>query len=115
MKSIRWQLLVVLAFGLAQQTARADQPSDSDGLAIQAQDILDKHCRACHSGPDARAGLNVFDRKQLLDRRLINLRVPESSELLDLVESGSMPPGTHRKVSARDRETLRRWIAASAP
>src|SRR4029453_4112246 len=44
-----------------------------------------------HGGPGAKAGVDVLDRKQLLDRGLINLAEPSSSELLDLIESGSMP------------------------
>src|SRR5215207_8174758 len=110
MRATTWPLLAALAFSTLAGPTAADAPSETDRLAGQAQDILGRHCRACHSATGSRAGLNVFDRKQLLERGLINVRDPGASELLDLVQSGSMPPGTNRKVSVGDQEILRNWI-----
>jgi mono/diheme cytochrome c family protein len=86
-----------------------------DSLAVRAQEVLGRHCGSCHGGPKGKAGLNVLDRDELVSRKLIDLDAPDSSELLDLVESGSMPPGKHKKVSPAERRTLRQWIEAKAP
>jgi len=113
MNALRWPSLVALA--VCGAFCPAVCASEADRLAGQAQEVLARHCRACHDGAEGKAGLDVLDRKQLLDSGLINLATPASSELLDLVESGSMPPGKHRKVPAADREALLRWVKAKAP
>jgi mono/diheme cytochrome c family protein len=86
-------------------------------LAAQARAVLRKHCAACHDGDKARAGLRVLNAAGLTrpDRRVVTPGEPDRSELLQLVECGTMPPGTRPKVPESERKILRAWIDAKAP
>jgi mono/diheme cytochrome c family protein len=93
---------------------------DSDALAAQAAAILRRQCATCHGpGKGARANLNILDHAQLVnkdkDPRIVVPRDPDNSELFQLVQCGSMPPGRAPKVSDEDREVLRKWIVHDAP
>jgi serine/threonine-protein kinase len=103
----------LLAAGLAFALAAAPE---TPTLAEQARDILQQHCAACHAPGKSppHATLNVLDRKQLIDRHLIVPQKPDESELLWLVECGSMPPGNKKKISPQSRKDLRDWIARGA-
>src|SRR6185437_5368986 len=81
-----------------------------------ALDVLRKHCSACHGkGPRPRAALNVLDVELLVrQRRVVLPKRPKESELLVLMESGSMPPGDRPKPSRQEVEAVRRWIEAGA-
>jgi mono/diheme cytochrome c family protein len=105
----------VLAFWVTAGAARAQV--DPDRLAIQAREILRANCKACHGpGPDAKAGLNLEDRELLVGkRRLVLPGAAASSQLIDLVAGGSMPPGDRPGVPAKDVDVLRQWIDAGAP
>jgi mono/diheme cytochrome c family protein len=91
---------------------------ESNDLAEKAATILRKQCVQCHgSAKGATANLKILDHAQLIseDRRLVVQGKPEESELFQLVECGSMPPGTAPKVSDEDRKVLRTWIEQDAP
>src|SRR5258708_14925957 len=104
---------VVLALAASLRAAE-----ESPSLDERAREIFQQHCAACHGrGKNPpQAGLNVLDRKRLIEeeRRLVVPGQPDQSELLQLVECGSMPPGNKKKVSGPDRKVLREWIAHGA-
>jgi hypothetical protein len=78
--------------------------------------VLRRHCSGCHGEKAPRADLRVLDHALLLnDRKVITPRSPGSSELLTLIEVGSMPPGTQPKVPEKDLTVLRDWVLAGAP
>ncbi len=93
--------------------------ADGSGkLAGQVRTIFQNHCIQCHgSDKTARADLKILDHNQLVNpnRSLVVKGKPDESALLQLVECGSMPPGTARKVSEADLIVLREWVAAGAP
>ena len=96
--------------------AQAANPSP-DALADQVHDLFRKYCAECHGGgKKMRADLNVLNPISLLrvDRPLVKLNEPDGSELLQLVECGTMPPGTRPKVPEKDRAILREWIKQGA-
>jgi hypothetical protein len=95
----------------------AAQPSKAEDLAIQAREILRRHCSKCHDGAQPRAELNILDHPRLIDptRLLVVPRAPNGSRLLELIEDGSMPQGEGRKVPEPERNVLRAWIDAGAP
>jgi hypothetical protein len=77
--------------------------------------VLRKQCVGCHGSLNPRAGLSVLDRKSLVEqKKLVVPGKPADSELLQLVEAGTMPPGTKPKVSDADRALLRRWVESGA-
>jgi hypothetical protein len=96
---------------------RAAEP-EPHRLAGQAFRVLRTHCFECH-GPEekAREGFRALNAYTLLfDARSFLLPGrADASELLILVETGVMPPGTRAKVPEKDRQILRQWIAAGAP
>ncbi|MGL4550451.1 MAG: c-type cytochrome domain-containing protein [Gemmataceae bacterium] len=89
-----------------------DAPAVDPARAIA---VLVKHCAACHGGKGAKAGLSIADRKALVERQLVHPGKPDASELLLLVESGQMPPGTRPKPDEAERRLLRDWIKSRMP
>jgi mono/diheme cytochrome c family protein len=110
-------LAVGVAVLLAPAAPAAEENVSPDVLAVQARGVLRKHCAACHDGDKARAGLRVLNSAGLKrkDHQVVTAGHPKSSELLQLVECGTMPPGTRPKVPSAERDVLRQWIAAAAP
>jgi hypothetical protein len=103
--------LLVCLFPLA--AARAD--SAAEKAASEARQVFRRHCVECHGTVNPRAGLSVLDRNSLVEqKKLVVPGRPSDSELLQLVEAGTMPPGTKPKVSDADRMALRRWVEAGA-
>src|SRR5262249_4248175 len=94
----------------AEADAKADQ-------TLKARAILRKYCVECHHPGDGSVGdLSVLDRPGL-DRAERPFLVPgaaDASQLMQLIDDGSMPPGTHRKPTAEERQVLRAWINADA-
>jgi mono/diheme cytochrome c family protein len=83
--------------------------------------ILTENCFACH-GPDKnarKAGLRLDMREEALKAEAIVPGKPEDSLLIQRIFAEDpkerMPPAkTHKTLTAAQKETLRRWIAAGA-
>src|SRR5262249_34304015 len=105
----------VVLLGSATPVTAAEESTDV--LAVQARAVLRKYCAACHDGDKARAGLHVLNSASLTrkDHLVVTKGQPESSELFQLVECGTMPPGTRPKVTPAEHDALRDWIMANAP
>jgi hypothetical protein len=83
-------------------------------VADQARDVFYKHCASCHGNGEApRGGLRLFGADPVA-RGVIVPHQPDSSELVQLIESGTMPPGTRPKVPEAERTLLREWIQKGA-
>jgi hypothetical protein len=117
----RSTLLGLLAFCAmlghgGQRAAAVRQAVRSEELADRARKVLTAYCSECHGeGPNPRAGLRIHDFDLVRKRGLIPSRADDDSELFDLIRTGSMPPGNHRKVPAEEVEHIRKWIEAGAP
>src|SRR5947209_3253217 len=110
---VPWLLVAALAAVLPRPAARAQETEER---AEQAREVLRRRCLECHgSQKPPRAGLRVLDYQELLDRQLVGPEAPNGSELLQLVECGSMPPGRFPKVPEAERRVLRDWIGGGAP
>ncbi|MCX7701556.1 MAG: hypothetical protein N2039_11835, partial [Gemmataceae bacterium] len=97
--------------------SRQAQPRDPGDLTLQARSILRKYCAECHhSGPNRIGELSVLDRAGLErpNRPFLNLGSPTQSQILQLVEDGSMPPGQRPRPTPEERQVLREWVAAGA-
>src|SRR5262249_18977214 len=83
--------------------------------------ILAENCFACH-GPDSaarKAGLRLDRRDDAMKADVIVPGKPEDSPLVERIfsdESGHVmpPPKTKKKLTAAQKETLKRWIAEGA-
>ena len=93
-------------------TARADKQAD---LAAGAAKVLRQRCAECHSGAKARGGVNLDYASRLQESKVILKNDHQGSELWQLVECGTMPPGDRPKLSAAEVTTLREWIDGGAP
>jgi serine/threonine-protein kinase len=89
-------------------------------LAQQGYDLLKKSCYRCHGIEFKVANFNVLDRASLLARRqkdenpAVTPGNLEQSALWGLVSDDEMPRGKP-KLTADEKDTLRRWILAGAP
>jgi hypothetical protein len=117
MMNSRGLLALFGAFLLFFNHPSASPAGDGKGqLAEKARAVLRKHCLECHgSGKEVRGELRLLDYKLLRQRRVVVPSDPDDSELLQLVQCGTMPPGTRPKLPSADVATLRDWIVAGAP
>jgi hypothetical protein len=86
-------------------------------VTLRARAILHKYCAECHHpGPGASGEISVLDRAGLerADRPFLAPGSADASQLLQLIEDGSMPPGNHAKPTAEERKAIRDWINADA-
>jgi hypothetical protein len=83
--------------------------------------ILAENCFACH-GPDSaarKASLRLDRRDSAIESEAFVPGQPDKSELIDRICSNDEdqvmpPPKTKKKLTAAQKETLRRWIAQGA-
>jgi len=94
------------------------QPATTAELVFRARQILVKHCAECHGEKPTPSTLGLLDHAQLLAKTnpvpLVRAREASASQVLDLIEEGSMPPGDRAKVSPADAKILRAWIEDGA-
>jgi mono/diheme cytochrome c family protein len=119
---VRTPVLLVL---LATSPVRADEPlstRERGDLAIGARAILRKYCSECHgAGEKAKQGtVNVLEHPRLLAKgpNPVPFVAPKNaagSQIVQLIEDGSMPPGGRQRPTAGEIDTLKKWIAAEAP
>src|SRR5215469_12336154 len=89
---------VIVWTGLLVWPARAEDARAEADLTFKVQDVLYRHCMRCH-GEAAKGGIRLLDRNLLVkERQVVRPGAADTSELLDLVEGGSMPPGNIPKV-----------------
>lgn len=106
--------LILLLLPLAARGA--DDFASADRI-LRVRGILQKHCAGCHDGSPKSGRLSVGDHASLLKARpvpAVQPREPAGSQLLTLVEEGSMPPGNRPKLTPAETATLREWITEGA-
>src|SRR5262245_49941766 len=122
---MRRQLLyvvVIAAFaGMSTRGLAADVSADVLLYNRDVRPILAENCFACH-GPDSaarKADLRLDQRQSAVDRGAILPGQPDDSEMLrrilsDNADESMPPPATKKTLTAEQKETLKRWIAAGA-
>src|SRR4051794_24931156 len=105
----RFLLLLLVA-----AAARAAGPAVPWSFERHVRPVLKAHCLECH-GEAARpkGGLDLRLRRLAVAAGAVVPGKPEDSPLLHHVREGKMPPGKV-KLSAREIDSLRGWIAAGA-
>ena len=91
--------------------------ADTD-VAARAKEIFRARCAECHSGPKARAGVNVLDRDGLIKKEKVVPGKPDDSTLYQLItatDESAMPPTGRPRLTADQIEVIRKWIVAGAP
>ncbi|HKB04927.1 MAG TPA: c-type cytochrome domain-containing protein [Gemmataceae bacterium] len=92
--------------------------ADPADIAGRAKELFRAYCAECHSGPKARAGVNVLDRDGLVKKEKVIPNKPDDSLLYQLVtatDESAMPPTGRPRLTAEQTEVIRKWIAAGAP
>lgn len=118
----RFLALIALAASALPAAAQGLSPRERGDLAIRARGILKKHCGECHTGETApgKSRLLILDHPALVSK---DAPVPfvaagdaGRSQILQLIEDGSMPPGGRPRPTEEEIAVLRRWVAeAKAP
>ncbi len=115
-----------LALGLAMTASVASAADPKVDFNRDVRPILAAKCFACHGPDDSRrkAGLRL-DLRDPATRAVKSGAVaivpgkPEESELVERIDAEEAerimpPPGSHKTLSSRDRDILKRWIAEGA-
>src|SRR5262245_61942454 len=84
---------------------------------LRARAILRKYCAECHDKEKKQRGeISIMDRAEMerTARPFIAPKAADTSQLLRLIDDGSMPPGTRDKPNAEERQVIKEWINADA-
>jgi serine/threonine-protein kinase len=101
---------------VALRAAAPPKPEVSANRAASVKEIFRANCYKCHDAAKKKGGLDLTDRKAVLDRL-----VPKNSDqsrLFQLVaakDDNRMPPEGNRPLTEEQIDTIRRWIAEGAP
>jgi len=116
-RSIPWGL-VLLFFAVAAETPSRALAQGID-FAHEIVPILRQHCVGCHGGREAKGSFSLNTRELIVQSGYVEVGQPSESHLIDLILSedadAQMPPAENPRVSAAERETLQRWVAAGLP
>ncbi len=115
----------LLVFPLFFWFSAGEGKGEGIGFNREIRPILSQNCFACH-GPDEherKAGLRLDERESALAERdgarVIDLQNIDQSLLLERIfsedpEEVMPPPGSHKVLEAKEKETIRQWIAEGA-
>lgn len=108
--NLRRCLIASLLLALASAVAvRADEKADRDDLRAAVEGFLKNHCVRCHGPNKTKAGLKL----NTLRTELVAGQDVERWELvLQMLESGAMPPEGEPQPQASDRNVAIQWIRA---
>lgn len=110
-------LFAQLAIAVASWQAAAG--AEESDFAKHVKPLLAKHCRSCHQGAKAKAGLDLTTKKKALRGSdggpVIVPGKPQESLLIQRVANGSMPPENDgRALTSEEVAVLSRWILSGA-
>jgi uncharacterized membrane protein len=101
----------LLSIALAVSASATGLAGSKTGFARDVKPILEKHCVRCHGARAAMRNLRL-DRRPRAMMAIVPGK-PEDSRIYYAAKSGFMPPGK-TKLTPRELETLRKWIAEGA-
>ena len=109
-------LCLCLLLGAIRANA-AEQPGDG-AFKTQIAPLLQKHCNRCHGAKMKKAGLRLdqpaFIAKGSESGDILSARRPDESLLIEMIESGEMPPGDDKKLTKSEIDLFRAWIKDGA-
>src|SRR5262245_52204484 len=115
------RLPVLLALLLCPAPAVSEEDYAAADAAVRARDVLERHCLGCHGDKPSRSTVKVLDHKGLTAPKGRNRPIPYFSPTpdgvslaLELIEQGSMPPGSLPKVPKEDVDFLKNWVATGS-
>src|SRR5438270_10117852 len=96
---------------LASSRVTAEPAQDSLAVAYtkQVRPLFQRHCWRCHSGKRQEADVDLGSFTTFADVR----KAPRTwQKVLEMLDSGQMPPKEARQPSDADRSRLRTWVRA---
>jgi len=96
----------------AQQRQNRDAGNDSVSFVNDVVPIINAKCGKCHV-TSARGRYDIKSYDALMNSDSIDLKFPDDSYFIEVIENGDMPKGG-LKVSSKELETLKQWIVEGA-
>ena len=97
----------------------SEVPAAEIDFAHDVVPVLKTHCAECHTGEKSEGGFSFNTQRQLLESGYAEAGKPNESRIMELIQSRDaeeqMPPKDRKRLSAKEIETLRQWIAADMP
>lgn len=117
---IRTSLILILLTSASAPGADALTRRQKGDLAIEARSILRKYCGDCHGLDPAPSTLSLLNHGQLVDNPAapvpwVSRTDGVRSQIIELIEDGSMPPGGRMRPTDAEIDTLKKWITNRAP
>jgi hypothetical protein len=89
----------------------APEADDPDAPERAALEVLERHCRPCHTGPESSGGFDVLDLPGLRTAGLIQPGDAAGSPVAARMAAGEMPPEpVGVRPTAAEIEAVRAWI-----
>lgn len=114
MKQVYIKLMLFGILACANSNAIAN---DAQSLAADAKEVFRVHCAECHTGDNARSGVEILDHEGLIDNEYVVADKPDDSVVYQLVTSTGddvMPPSNRPALNETEITTIRKWIVAGA-
>ena len=104
-------LVLVLVAVFAGPLAVGQEPEDSNVVSpSDATALLTKYCFECHAGYESNGDVSLDS----LDSQMKGGKDAEAwKSVLDVINSGDMPPEDEPQPSAKERQQMTRWLTAS--
>jgi len=78
---------------------------------LLAKNIMENKCFRCHANGNAKGGFgDMEDSMKLLASKYVDLKNPESSELLTITDKGQMPPNKREALTEKELFDLKEWL-----
>lgn len=93
------------------------EPPKADVVTFQkVQGILRAACTGCHGDPRIEARIDLRTVASMMAKKgLLKPGSPEESDLWGAIDAGTMPPPDAKtKLTASEKELIKRWIAGGA-
>jgi len=105
-------ILVSVLTSIADAQRRSGNDEDPISFINDVVPIINAKCGKCHvQSTKGRYDIKSYD--ALMDSDSINLKFPEDSLFIEVIENGKMPK-SGLKVTGAEMETLKQWIAEGA-
>jgi hypothetical protein len=120
-KSARPTFALTLSIVFALLTVGIVRAQESKPLdfAHEVVPILKKHCVSCHGGKESKGGLSLNTKGLVLEADVLVLGKSSESRLFELITSNDpddqMPPKDRMRLSAKELQTIARWIDSELP
>jgi len=92
--------------------------ADEQQFESEVRPLFIDHCLRCHGPEKQEGGLRLDSRAGLRtggdSGTVVVENRPDESLLWQRVEAGEMPPATEPRLSALEKDQIRRWISAGA-